>query len=197
MGTLDDVATLIGKVATIESKLTVFTTLATGMPKLVQEVTALKGDIATLTKAIENLAHAVQKRTSDLNQMDNMLITRVMGMEQSFASMSKMFSAVVSELSDAGRLDQKAVLERLRKSDEANDKLRVEQMLQLKVIEATDKLEVGPTGSLIVISQNFTAKDGKVDIVAEYRALELSNPELDAKTKEDYVGKAVGDVIEL
>lgn len=197
MNTLQDVADMKQKMATIESKLTVFQSLATGMPKLVQEVTSIRADIATLTKAIQNVVEGVQKRTGDLSQMDNMMMTRIMGMEQSFASLSKMFSAVVSELSDAKVLNQGAVLERIRKADETQEKQRVEEMLQLKVIEKSDKTEVGPKGSLIVLSQNFTDKEGKVDIVAEYRALELSRPEIDEKTKADYAGKSVGDVVEL
>jgi hypothetical protein len=197
MNTLQKVAEMEEKIATIEQKFTTFQILAIGMPKLVQEVTSIRGDIATLTKALTNIHDAVQKRTSDLGQMDNMIVTRLMGMEQSFASISKMFSAVVSELSDSKALNQRSVMERCRKNDEAAEKERVEQMIQLKVIEPTDKTEVGPKGSLMVLSQTFTSKEGLVDIVAEYRALELANPQIDEQSKVDYNGKSVGDVVEL
>jgi hypothetical protein len=197
MNTLQQVADMAEKIKTIEQKFIIFQTLAVGMPKLVQEVTTTRGDIATLTKAIQNVHDAVKKRTGDLSQMDNMIVTRLMGLEQSYASLSKMFSAVVSELSDNERLDQKSVLERCRKGDEALEKQRVEEMLKLKVIEPTDKVEVGPKGSLIVLSQKFTNTNGIVDIVAEYRALEMANPQIDEKTKADYNGKVSGETVEL
>ena len=88
-------------------------------------------------------------------------------------------------------------MERCRKADEKQEKERVTEMLKLKVIVATDKTEVGPRGSLAVISQTFTAKDGKVDIVAEYRALELTSASVVDEMKETYTGKVVGDVVEL
>jgi hypothetical protein len=197
VSTLQELADLGQKVANINAKMSVFETLALNQPKLVQEVTSLKSDIATLNRAIENVVHTISKRTSDLGQMDNVMMTRIMGMEQSFASMSKMFSAVVSELSDNKLLDQKSVLTRCRKSDEANDQERVQQMLQLKVIESADKVEIGEKGSLIVISQTFTHKTGEVETVADYRALDLVNPELDPKIKESYADKSAGDVVEL
>jgi hypothetical protein len=197
MNTLQQVADMAEKIRTIEQKFIIFQTLAVGMPKLVQEVTTTRGDIATLTKAIQNVHDAVKKRTGDLSQMDNMIVTRLMGLEQSYASLSKMFSAVVSELSDNNRLDQKSVLERCRKGDEALEKQRVEEMLKLKVIEPTDKVEVGPKGSLIVLSQKFTNLKGEVDIVAEFRALEMNNPQIDEKTKADYQGRVSGEDVEL
>lgn len=194
MNTLQKVAESEARINVLEKKLAVFEVLATGMPQVTQEVGRLNGDIATLSQSIKNIVDGINKKTKDLSEMDNMVITRLMGLEQSYASLSKTLAAIVSELSDSKVLNQESVMVRLRKSDEAADRDRTAQMVQLKVIQEVE--EVVPD-SLVAISQTFTDKEGKVDVVTDYRTMEIGSPMIDEETRKNYVGKRASDVVEL
>jgi hypothetical protein len=196
MNTLQKLADIETKVGNIETKLKLFESLAVGQPKLAQEVGNIKMDLNTINKAVKNIADAVSVRTKNLNDMDNMIITRLMGMEQAYASLSKTIACVLGELADSNVLNQKNVMKRIQKHDEQADREQVEGMLKLKVIEPGEKIE---NDSLIVVSQTFFPKEeGKEPyIVAEYRSLNLANPEVGTDQKENYIGKAANDVVDL
>lgn len=194
MNTLQKVAELEQEVSLLKQKLAVFETLAVSMPKAIQDIGRINQDIDTLSKGIQNVVNGVSKRTADLSMMDNMIITRLMGLEQSSAALSKTIACVVSELSDTKVLDQVAVMTRMRKSDEEAEKSRVQQLLSLKVVKESEETV---KDSMIVVAQNFTDKDGKTDVIAEYRTYELSSPELSEEERQKYVGRRVGDVVEL
>jgi hypothetical protein len=174
--------------------LKVFEILATAMPSVQQELGRINTDIATVGQSIKNVVDGINKKTKDLAEMDNMVITRLMGLEQSYGSLAKTLGAIVSTLSDAGTLDQSSVMLRLRKSDEAADKARTDQMVQLKVLKESQEVQ---SDSFIVVSQTFTNKLGAVDVVSEYRSMEFGSPTIDEETKSQYVGKTVNDVVEL
>jgi hypothetical protein len=182
------------KISDLEQKLSVFETLATTMPKVVQDMTRINSDLAQVSQAIKLVSENNIKRTNDLAQMDNMVITRLMGLEQSYASLSKTLAAIISELSDSKVLNQNAVMVRLRKSDEAADKARIEQLIELKMISPSEEVS---QDSLIVVSQEFNLKSGETDLVAEYRSFELSSPMVEEEVKKSYIGKKIGEVVEL
>jgi hypothetical protein len=194
MNTLQKIADLETAVANLAAKQQMFEVLASGVPTLKQEIGSVTNDQRQIIKAVEGLIHGVNKKTSDLAGMDNMLVTRLMGLEQSYASLSKTLGAIVSELSDSKILNQESVMARLRKGEEAADKERTEQMVQLKVLQEAP--EILPD-SLIVVAQTYTDKEGKVDLIAEYRSMELSSPMIDEETRKNYVGKKANDVVEL
>ncbi len=182
------------KIADLEGKLAVLERMVVGVPKLLQDYTRLSDDVKQINQACRNLIDVINKRTGDLANMDNIVITRQMALEQSLASLSKTCAAMVSELSDTKVLNQEAVMERIRKSEEDSDKKRIEQMEKQKIITPA---EAAKADSMLIIAQTFTAKDGKVDLVSEFRSSDLSNPELDEETRKNYVGKRSGDVVEL
>lgn len=184
----------LNKLLELEAKIGALEEMAVGMPKLVQDFTRLSDDVKQLNKACENLIAVINKRTGDLAQVDNIVITRQMALEQSLASLSKTAAAMVAELSETKVLDQEAVMTRMRKSDEEADKSRVAKMIEQKVLKEADEITAD---SFIVVSQQFTFKDGKVDIVADFRSYDMTNPEIDEETKKSYVGKRKSDVIEL
>ena len=197
MNTLDKVADLESKISILEAKLSVFEVLAIGMPKLIQESQNFALDISSLSKAINDVVNTINKRTSDLGQMDNMIITRLMGLEQSYASITKTIAATISELTNSKVLNQAAVMNRLRLSDESSEKERVSQLLQMKVIQEVD--ESAPN-SLLVVSQVFKfnqPSDEPDDLVADYRTVDLSSSELTEETRLNYVNKKIGDVVSL
>lgn len=182
------------KITELEQKLSVFEKMAIGMPKMIQDFSRLSDDVKQINQAIKNVVDGINKRTGDLSQMDNLIITRQMTLEQSLASLSKTCAAMVAELSETKVLDQDSVLARLRKSDEAADKARVEKLIEQKVLKASDAIE---KTSLLVVSQTFTYTDGKVDTIAEYRSIDLASPDIDEETRKNYIGKREKDVVEL
>jgi hypothetical protein len=184
----------LNKIAEMEAKLAALEKIAMGMPKMVQDFQRLSDDVKQITKACENLITVINKRTGDLAQVDNIIITRQMALEQSLASLSKTAAAMVAELSETKVLNQEAVMLRMRKSDEELDKQRVEKMIEQKVLKEAETIT---NDSFIVVSQEFTYADGKVDVVAEFRSYDMTNPELDEDTKKNYVGKRKNDTVEL
>jgi hypothetical protein len=193
MNTLQDIADTMQKVALLEQKLQAIEILALSMPKAAQDMSNVTLDIQQLTRAIQTMTDVINKRTSELAQMDNMLITRQMGLEQSVASFSKTLAAIASELSDTNLLDQTSVVTRIRKSDERSDQERVAQMEKMGVIRLTDK---STSESLLVVSQTFTKTDGQPETVSEFRSVDLSS-EVTPDAMPQYVGKSPGDVLEL
>jgi hypothetical protein len=196
MNTLDKIAKIEQSLASLTPKLAVFEKLAMSMPTINQDVGNLRKDLATLTKAIQNITEGVNVRHKNLNEQNNAIITRCMGLESSFASLSKMFAAVVTELSETKVLNQKNVMTNLRKSQEENDRGQVEGMLKLKIIEESPVIE---SESMVIVSQTFTPKDESKtpEIISEYRVLNFANPELEKDTKQNYLGKAANDVVNL
>lgn len=196
MNTLDKIAKIEQTLATLAPKLAVFEKLAMSMPTVNQDVGNLRKDLATLTKAIQNITEGVNVRVKNLNEQNNAIITRCMGLESSFASLSKMFAAVVTELSESKVLDQKKVMVSLRKSQEDNDREQIEGMIKLKVIEDSPAIDAE---SVVIVAQTFTPKDESkpAEIISEYRVLNFANPELEKDTKQNYLGKAANDVVNL
>jgi len=196
MNTLNKIADLEQELGRLKSKFVVFENLAMSMPTVNQDVGNLRKDIVTLTQAIKNITEGVNVRHSKLNEQNNAIITRCMGLESSFASLSKMFAAVVTELSDSKVLDQKKVMVNLRKSQEDNDRQQVEGMIKLKVIEESQSID---NESMVIVSQIFTPADTtkEPDIISEYRVLNFANPELEKDNKQNYLGKAANDVVDL
>ena len=194
MNTLQKVTDIENKVTSLEGKLKSFEILVGNAPKLVQDVTSIRTDVAQLTQAIRNVVAGINKKNSDLGQMDNVIMTRLMSFEQTVSSLSKTLAAVVSELSDSKHLNEANVMARLRKSDEAAEKARVEQMLQLKAITVGTEIKAD---SMAVVAQTFYPKDGTPDLVSEYRAMDMSSPEITDETRKEYIGKTAGDVVEL
>lgn len=187
MNTLQKISELEGKVSMLEK-------MVVTVPKLTQDLTRMSGDLEQINQAVKNIVDAVNKRTSDLSKIDNVLVTRQMALEQSIASLSKTAAALVAELTETKLLNQENVMTRLRKSDERADQDRVEAMIKQGVLKEGDKIT---KESLVVVSQVFTAKDGTKDTVSEFRSVDMSSPEIEEKIRETYIGKGKSEVVEL
>lgn len=183
------------KIAEFEAKLSALEKLALGMPKMVQDFTRLSDDVKQINQGVRNLIDVINKRTGDLAQVDNVIVTRQMALEQSLASLSKTCAALVAEMVETKVLNQDNVMVRIRKSDEDSDKKRIEKMVEQKVLVVSDEVK---EDSMLIVAQTFTPKDGgPVDVVSEYRSSDLSSPEIAEETRKNYVGKRSGDVVEL
>ena len=189
MNTLQKITDIEAQIENLNAKLKTFEILVTHVPNLSQDIGYVKQDIQQLSDAIKNVVNTVTKRTKDLGDMDNMIITRMMGLEQSYSSIAKTLTAVVSELSDSKVLDQSAVMTRIRKGEENLDKQRIANMLQMKIIQP---IEVVAKDSLIVISQVFIAEDGSKDTICDYASYELSNTDLKESDRANYINKSSG-----
>lgn len=184
MSTLQKLEDAFAKINELQTKIT----------QLEQENGQTKQATQNIINAINSIVEGVNGKNRELSEMGNATINRLMGLEQAHAAISKTISAVVSELSDSGNLDQNSVMTRLRKSDEAADKARIDQMLQLGVIAESNTVN---SDSLITVSQTFTPEGKEATIIAEYRSYELASELLDETAREKYVGKNVGDVVEI
>jgi hypothetical protein len=184
MSTLQKLEDAFAKINELQTKIT----------QLEQENGQTKQATQNIINAINSIVEGVNGKNRELSEMGNATINRLMGLEQAHAAISKTISAVVSELSDSGNLDQNSVMTRLRKSDEAADKSRIDQMLQLGVIAESNTVN---SDSLITVSQTFTPEGKEATVIAEYRSYELSSELLDEAAREKYVGKNVGDVVEI
>lgn len=183
------------KFAEFEAKLSMLEKMAVGMPKMIQDFTRLSDDVKQMNQGIRNLIDVINKRTGDLAQVDNIVITRQMSLEQSLASLSKTCAAMVQELSETKVLNQANVMERMRKSEEDADKTRIGKMIEQKVLIAAEQ---ATAESMLVIAQSFTPKDGSpVDVVSDYRSSDLSSPEISEETRQTYIGKRAGESVEL
>jgi hypothetical protein len=184
MSTLQKLEDAFAKINELQTKIT----------QLEQENGQTKQATQNIINAINSIVEGVNGKNRELSEMGNATINRLMGLEQAHAAISKTISAVVSELSDSGNLDQNSVMTRLRKSDEAADKARIDQMLQLGVIAESNTVN---SDSLITVSQTFTPEGKESTVIAEYRSYELASELLDETAREKYVGKNVGDVVEI
>lgn len=195
--TLQKFAEAEARIKSMEDRLDLFEKLTTSVPKLVQDVSKLLNQTSGMTAALQShvtAINALNKRTKDLGEMDNMVITRLMGLEQSMASLSKTLYAVVEELTGTNTLDQDAVMLRLRKSEEAADKQRVEKMVEQNILKQADEVS---NLSIIVVSQVFTEKDGTEKVVSEYRSIDLASAEVQGVSQTKYAGKRANDTVEL
>lgn len=168
--------------------------LQTKIAQLEQDNGQTKQATQNIINAINSIVEGVNGKNRELSELGNATVNRLMGLEQAHAAISKTISAVVSELSDAGNLDQNSVMTRLRKSDEAADKARIEQMIKLGVIAESNTVN---SDSLITVSQTFTPEGKETTTIADYRSYELASELLDDSAREKYVGKNVGDVVEI
>jgi hypothetical protein len=180
--------------AKLEQRMSALEKLCMGMPKVVQDFSRLSDEMKQINQACRNLIDVINKRTGELAQVDNMIITRQMALEQSLASLSKTCAAMVAELSDTQVLNQQNVMTRMRKSDEESDKSRVDKMLEQKVLKPGELIT---KDSLIIVSQVFTSTEGVDDVVADFRSIDMSNPDIPEETRVNYVGKQANDIVEL
>jgi hypothetical protein len=189
------------KISELEAKISVLTKMTVEFPKLVQDFTRLADDMRQMNEAIRKTHEVILTRTAQLSGTDNTIITRMMGQEASLASLSKTMAAIVAELVDNKSVDNDSVMTRIRRLDEGNDQIRIEKMVEQKVLEEAEFIGLEST---LVVAQTFTfSKDangfsaGDVDVVSEYRSVDLTSPDIPEDDKKSYIGKCKNDTVEL
>lgn len=178
--------------------------------KLESEVSLLKQMIATVpadsqmlssvNQGLSNLAQNQKQNVERTNQIFTMIgekqdlvVQRIMAIEQTIASLGKMLTATLSELADNHELNYNNVSARVRKYDESQEQERVRQLVQFGSIQAVEEVS---DKSLIVVSQKFNAKEtGEETTVAEYRVYEVNSPLNSKEEVSKYVGKRSGDSV--
>jgi hypothetical protein len=186
MNTLD-------KIAKLESEVSMIKQLIASVPSDAQTLSSVNQNVAILAQNQKENAEKTNKIFSMVGQKQDLVVQRIMSIEQAIASLGKMLQAVLGELSDNHNLSYDNVQTRIRKYDESQEAVRIKQMLEFGSIK---KVEEVSADSTVVVAQSFALKGtGQVSTVAEYRVYELSSP-LNSKEDVDLlVGKKVGDVV--
>jgi DNA-directed RNA polymerase subunit H (RpoH/RPB5) len=161
------------------------------------KVLTLETKVTDMQSALGNFQVQAQQVIQILNanmQKQDLVVNRLMSIEQSFAAMAKTMNAIVQELEETKVLNSSSVMKRIRTMDESAEKARVSAMLEHKAIQ---KAEVITENSMLVTSQIIKKQDGQTEVVAEYRVFELSSPMHDKEVVQKFIGKSVGDVVEI
>ena len=149
---------------------------------------------------IESLEHnldLIKKQLVSTDGMAQHAVQTSMAIEQTIMSLAKTVSAVVTELQENKIIDSSAVMRRIRKSDEASDRERVNAMVEQKVIKVTD---VVTAASLVVVKQGaleISPQGSRSVDITDYRTIEMPSNMVNDDTRKILLDKKVGETVEV
>lgn len=172
-----------------------------------EKVSKLEAKISVLETMVQNLVSSngsleklnlLEKQNREIfaiiSEKQDLIVNRIMSIEQSFAAMAKTVNAVIQELEESSTLNSNNVMKKIRAMDERAEKERVKTMLEVGAIEATTLIN---ENSMLAVSQTFHSEGQASELVSEYRVYELNSPLNTKETVEAFTGKSVGDVVEI
>lgn len=162
--------------------------------KLESKLNALEKMMQAMGEANRQLTDRTGQVLNDTAQKQDLVISKIMSIEQSFATLAKTLNAVVSELDETGKINSNNVVKRIRDMDEYAEAERVRSMLNAGAIAPADLVS---ENSMLVVAQNLKKQDGEEITVATYRVYELTSPLQTKETVDMFVGKKEGDVVEI
>lgn len=149
--------------------------------------------MSTLEK-IEQMAHdvqiAVQASQRALGTQE-ILAQRILGFEQSSASLGKIVSALTKVLIDAGVTTDQQIYSAILKVEEEGDKHEVEVFLKNDVIEKADTVT---ENSLVVVSQSIIDDDSSYIGYRLYKLMDKSTPDVFVQ---DLMGRECGAILTI
>lgn len=163
-------------------------------PKLLQELGAIRQYATNLSANLKSVVDQFNKSMKNNMDFTQLGINRGLALEQSLTSLAKTLTAAISELVETKVLKDDAVMTRIRKMDETNERNRIKLMLDAKTIAPVDAVTAT---SLVVTLQDAAADGGDKKLVSEYSVLELTNQELPQEIKTLLLGKKVGENAEI
>lgn len=150
--------------------------------------------VAMLEGALRDIVAETGRALNAVVQKQDLVVNKIMAIEQSLASLAKTVTAMAMELEESGHLSSDKVYERMRLFDENEEKTRVSKMIGAGAIK---KVDLVGENSILVVSQKVKLPDESIKNIADYRVYELTSPFNDKKTIELFVGKVTGDVVEI
>lgn len=129
-----------------------------------------------------------------ISEKQDLVVNRIMSIEQSFAAMAKTLNAVIQELEANNAINSSNVMNRIRLMDEKAEQDRVQTMLGAGAIEET---EVINENSMLVVSQTLQREGQMLETISDYRVYELNSPLNSKETIDAFLGKTAGNVVEI
>jgi len=142
---------------------------------------------------LEESMGQVVARVTQPDQMLQMAMNKIVGIEQSVASLGKTLTAVTEELAETETLNSMNVMIRLRRSEDESSRSNVESLLSQDIIEVSD---VVSDDSLVALEQKIINMDsGESTVLAEYNLIGMASPVTSVVWKDSLLGKSVGDTV--
>ena len=159
-------------------------------------VASLLAQVALLNQELSSLKTSVEQQNNNTMQYFQFILQSLQKTEQTrdtLDSLSKMFNALVNELVDTKTVNGPSVMTRVRIREEEKERARVADL-----VKGGTLVEYETTGpvSVIAFSHNLT-RGADVTVVAEFGLMELSSKEMPDNIRALFVGKKVGDVVEV
>jgi hypothetical protein len=159
--------------------------------RLEQDLNALRGGIQV---AMENLSKDIGKQHQNTVQFLQFLMQKQTGLERNLTTVSKMLTALVSELTEKALVSDASLLGRVRRLDEENERSRVEQMLAAGTIKEIESVE---PSSLITVKQDEVLADGTAQAISEFQVLEVGAEGFPEGIRNALLGKKKGESAEV
>ncbi len=185
--------TTLERLEKVEAELKALTTLLGAVAQSKQETSGVKDSVTQLQEGFGQIVKHMNSRFEQLFNFCQALAQREMSAEQSATSLGKTIHALVSELESQKLINSDNVMTRIRRMDEESEKARISQMVQLKVIQESEEVK---NESIFVVSQKHVSKEGKEEVVAEFRVIEMPSQLTNEQVKSLFLGKKVGETVE-
>jgi len=156
-------------------------------------VARLQAQIAMLGQENAKLKETVQQQGNNTMQYFQFVVQKLMAVEQAHESLRKLSHSLTDELIGLGTVTNHAIMTRIRRHEEGEEKGRIAGLVTSNTLKAQETVDGGST---IAYSQNIV-KGESVSVVAEYRVLELGSEKVPEDIRAVFVGKKVGDTVEL
>ena len=180
--------TTLQKITVLEEK--VNTMLA--VTEVMKNLPSMSEDVNLLANKVNDLVGSTNTNFGNVNEFLQLTVQRLMTLESTLTSLSKVFSALVSELSDSGTVNHEAVLNRIKLADEGQERQRVEYLESAGAIKTATTVNAE---SLVVVSQVFTSTEGASKTVSDFGAFEMSSSNNGQDVAEQFTGKTVGEIV--
>jgi hypothetical protein len=148
--------------------------------ELLQE---LRGEVAQLRQQNQYLFNAVGE-----------VHRRFEELKVSLAANAKTLVSVVKELTANGTVSDEAIIGRIRKIDDDNDKARLTELQRLGIIEAAEEVS---ESSVVVTKRVGVDASGTETLLSEHYTVEMPLQQIEAEVKAALIGKKAGDSITL
>jgi len=163
-------------------------------PKIIQELGSIRSFAQQVANNLKSTVDQFNKAIKSNMDFSQLTVNRALAIEQSLTSLAKTTAALVAELADTKVINQSAIMTRIRKIDEENERIRTKEMLKADSIKAADAVTAT---SYVIASQDVTPDGKEKELIREYMALELTSQELPKEIKDILIGKKVGETAEI
>lgn len=144
---------------------------------------------------LEKRCQQIEANTGGTYALAENCLQKLMALEQSYAALAKTLHAVITSLKEDGNLSDEKVMGNIRKLDDEQDRIRIQEMTEAGTIKSIDTVH---ENSLAVVKNVVIPKDNPNPVtLSEYRVIEMPSPTLAPKIRQELTGKKVGDTVKM